>query len=73
MTYPLRLYLTRELDRIYGQDRTIRPLSIIEHRFIDDSDRPGLIELCTFTLTDGATYSAEYWHNDHHRAIKQIA
>jgi len=71
LTKPFESYLSSELDRICGKDRTMRQVAIYDYE--RRSDNSGLIELCSFTLTSGDSYRAEYWHHVSYCAIKQIS
>lgn len=72
MTGTFKRWLTENLDSIYGEKRKIRPVQkSIEYTLIDDSDKPGLIEIVKFELNNGDKFEAHYWHNDSYKKFER--
>ena len=68
----IKTFLTRKLNEIYGENRTVKPLKeYMQYKLINDSDRPGIIETMDFETSNNHCYSASYWHNDSYREFKK--
>ena len=72
MTGTFKRWLTSNLNLIYGKARKVKPVQeSIVYTAIDDSDKPGLIEIIKFELTNGDKFEAHYWHNDSYKKFER--
>ena len=46
-------------------------IQIIDYTLINDSDKPGIIEVAVIEAGD-RRFKVEYWHNDHYRNFKEV-
>jgi len=46
-------------------------IQIIDYTLINDSDKPGIIEVAVIEAGD-RRFKVEYWHNDHYRNFVEL-
>ena len=66
--HPFRNFVQNRMKLIEKDPSNIR---IIDYTLINDSDKPGIIEVAVIEAGD-RRFKAEYWHNDHYRNFKEV-
>lgn len=73
MTNTFKVWLSKNLDDVYGKGREVKPvLETVKYESVDDCDKPGLVEHVEFDVTNGDKYCASFWHNDHYRKFARV-
>ena len=60
-------------NRMIEKDPSLKNIQIIDYTRINDSDKPGIIEVAI--VKAGARerkFKATYWHNDHYRNFVEL-
>ena len=68
MTSPFRRFVQ---NRMAEKDPNLKNIQIVDYTLINDSDKPGIIEVAVIEAGD-RKFKAEYWHNDHYRNFKEV-
>ena len=58
-------------NRMIEKDPSLKNIQIVDYTLINDSDKPGIIEVAVIEAGD-RRFKAEYWHNDHYRNFKEV-
>ena len=69
MTITFRRFVQNRLIKLIEKDPS--NIQIIDYTLINDSDKPGIIEVA-FLKAGDRPFKATYWHNDHYRNFVEL-
>lgn len=69
MTITFLSFVQNRLIKLIEKDPS--NIQIIDYTLINDSDKPGIIEVAVIEAGD-RRFKVEYWHNDHYRNFVEL-
>jgi len=72
MSSVFRRFVQNRLIKLSEKDPSLeKNIQIIDYTLINDSDKPGIIEVAVIEAGD-RRFKVEYWHNDHYRNFVEL-
>ena len=72
MTITFLSFVQNRLIKLIEKNPSLeKNIQIIDHTLINDSDKPGIIEVAIVKAGE-RKFKATYWHNDHYRNFVEL-
>ena len=72
MSSVFRRFVQNRMIKLIEKDPSLeKNIQIIDYTRINDSDKPGIIEVAVIEAGD-RRFKVEYWHNDHYRNFVEL-